>query len=51
MEKKHPEAVGRSRKGAWIEIDLTDISDFKEQGRSRKGAWIEILSYMRSVFW
>ena len=33
---------GRSRKGAWIEID--DVNGFRHAvaGRSRKGAWIEI---------
>ena len=37
-----PGMMGRSRKGAWIEID--DVNGFRHAvaGRSRKGAWIEI---------
>ena len=33
---------GRSRKGAWIEIFITDAASSAFNGRSRKGAWIEI---------
>ena len=34
--------TGRSRKGAWIEIDKYTIKFTIGNGRSRKGAWIEI---------
>ena len=33
---------GRSRKGAWIEISLTESKYPSVCGRSRKGAWIEM---------
>ena len=32
----------RSRKGAWIEINIEAHKGDKNVGRSRKGAWIEI---------
>ena len=32
----------RSRKGAWIEIDVITLCLTNGLGRSRKGAWIEI---------
>ena len=35
-------AVGRSRKGAWIEIVLFVSLLVRPLRRSRKGAWIEI---------
>ncbi len=38
--KKTP--FGRSREGAWIEIQSTRIVICSVGGRSRKGAWIEI---------
>ena len=34
---------GRSREGAWIEIDGTAITLSMGGCRSREGAWIEIL--------
>ena len=34
--------MGRSRKGAWIEIGLRIAKKSTKIGRSRKGAWIEI---------
>ena len=34
--------IGRSRKGAWIEITLRAFMSAITSGRSRKGAWIEI---------
>ena len=36
------EADGRSREGAWIEINLQYVTAKKATGRSREGAWIEI---------
>ena len=36
-------AHGRSRKGAWIEIQVVLETMNPMKGRSRKGAWIEIL--------
>ena len=33
---------GRSRKGAWIEIEIHPPLDCVLRSRSRKGAWIEI---------
>ena len=35
-------AIGRSREGAWIEIDAEERLAFWQNGRSREGAWIEI---------
>ena len=35
--------IGRSRKGAWIEIDSWPSRSAAVMGRSRKGAWIEML--------
>ena len=35
--------LGRSRKGAWIEIDTSIFAAVFIGGRSRKGAWIEII--------
>ena len=37
-----PGMMGRSRKGAWIEIFLGSAAGAIAGGRSRKGAWIEI---------
>ena len=34
--------IGRSRKGAWIEITATADKTKSINSRSRKGAWIEI---------
>ena len=34
--------LGRSRKGAWIEILMVLVSILSTSSRSRKGAWIEI---------
>ena len=34
--------LGRSRKGAWIEIGKPEYKNKKDARRSRKGAWIEI---------
>ena len=34
--------MGRSREGAWIEINITMIIKIATQRRSREGAWIEI---------
>ena len=34
--------LGRSREGAWIEIDTIAGNGSNGQGRSREGAWIEI---------
>ena len=34
--------IGRSREGAWIEINVTAPTTLKPYGRSREGAWIEI---------
>ena len=34
--------IGRSRKGAWIEINLHRDYRNTPLGRSRKGAWIEM---------
>ena len=36
-------AMGRPRKGAWIEIGKTRNQKEQQPGRPRKGAWIEIL--------
>ena len=33
---------GRSREGAWIEIELGDYMENYNRCRSREGAWIEI---------
>ena len=38
-----PASLGRSRKGAWIEIHLCAGVPDAPSGRSRKGAWIEML--------
>ena len=35
-------SIGRSREGAWIEIDKKQIEAWREICRSREGAWIEI---------
>ena len=35
---------GRSRKGAWIEIQISLNENLGKYSRSRKGAWIEIVS-------
>ena len=35
-------AHGRSREGAWIEIDFVNIHPNTSARRSREGAWIEI---------
>ena len=37
--------LGRSRKGAWIEILLPQLPIAPRSSRSRKGAWIEIIKY------
>ena len=34
--------MGRSRKGAWIEIRFSRNAEVRLAGRSRKGAWIEM---------
>ena len=39
----------RSRKGAWIEIQVVCWPMVKMGGRSRKGAWIEILKTKRDT--
>ena len=36
--------LGRSRKGAWIEMLQEKTQGLRKGGRSRKGAWIEIES-------
>ena len=41
----------RSRKGAWIEINLELLIDVHYSGRSRKGAWIEIYKIWLSFFY
>ena len=33
---------GRSREGAWIEIEQTQNALYQRDGRSREGAWIEM---------
>ena len=38
--------LGRSRKGAWIEIGKSLEYAKNELGRSRKGAWIEIRYFL-----
>ena len=35
--------TGRSREGAWIEIEIVKLNQDSAQGRSREGAWIEML--------
>ena len=35
-------SAGRSREGAWIEIDIWHLSQKFATRRSREGAWIEI---------
>ena len=41
-EKKTQWLIGRSREGAWIEINSAVYSLLIAQRRSREGAWIEI---------
>ena len=41
-EEINPSARGRSRKGAWIEMQIDLNNSSKSLCRSRKGAWIEI---------
>ena len=36
------DADGRSREGAWIEMENTRLMILQSKGRSREGAWIEI---------
>ena len=42
--------LGRSRKGAWIEMFAPALSSIVAHGRSRKGAWIEIPQANLSAF-
>ena len=41
-------SLGRSREGAWIEINVTAPTTLKPYGRSREGAWIEIPEFVGS---
>ena len=43
--------LGRSRKGAWIEIFASAVHVTTVYGRSRKGAWIEIASLHSIIGW
>ena len=42
MQDMESATAGRSRKGAWIEIQKFATLPTLSDGRSRKGAWIEI---------
>ena len=42
-------AIGRSREGAWIEIDAEERLAFWQNGRSREGAWIEMYGSAHNI--
>ena len=44
-DRDNPKPLGgRSREGAWIEIERGELMFPSDVGRSREGAWIEIFS-------
>ena len=42
-------SIGRSREGAWIEIEQSLVKGNWDKGRSREGAWIEMLVYFSHI--